>query len=68
MKHPDARIYHYASHFGNGGAVAALCTYPRPLRRGQRSTWTVSPEAVTCPKCLRELAARNAAKAAGARP
>jgi hypothetical protein len=52
----DKANYHMAGLVATDGRVSALC-YKRPkainLSRGQ--SWTIRPEAVTCPKCLKIL-------------
>jgi hypothetical protein len=52
----DRKIYHFAAKFTRGGNASALC-YKRHrvinLDRGQ--SWTIRPDAVTCPKCRKLL-------------
>lgn len=54
----DVKVYHLAHLFSAKG-VSAIC-YERPRaipvgRRGQ--SWTITPSAVTCRKCLKKMAA-----------
>lgn len=55
----DEKVYHFAAM--HGGNVSALC-YNRPrvinLARGQ--SWTIRPDAVTCPRCRKLLKERHA--------
>lgn len=47
----DRKVYHMAAKIRPDGAVSALC-YKRPRAINLRvATWTIRPEAVTCPKC-----------------
>lgn len=52
----DEKVYHFAAGFTRGGNASALC-YKRPrvinLDRGQ--SWTIRPDAVTCPRCRKIL-------------
>jgi hypothetical protein len=52
----DEKVYHFAAGFSSAGTVSALC-YKKPqaikLDRGQ--SWTIRPNAVTCPKCRKAL-------------
>lgn len=60
----DEKVYHFAAKFSRGGGASALCyKKPRviPLDRGQ--SWTIRPDAVTCPRCRALLKQRNAALA-----
>jgi hypothetical protein len=48
--------YHYASLINTKGGVSPLCAdRPRALNL-KVSLWTLRPEAVTCPECLKRLA------------
>lgn len=49
-----ARLIHYAAKVrANDGAASALCfKRPRAIRLSAGVGWTISPEAVTCSKCL----------------
>ncbi len=52
----DNKKYHKAALFGPGGRVSALCfRSPRAINLNL-ALWTICDEAVTCPKCLREMA------------
>jgi hypothetical protein len=56
---PPTRIYHRGTKVNRHGRVTALC-FARP--RGidmKRATWTISDEAVTCPKCKALILARQ---------
>lgn len=52
------KVYHFAALFSEKGGASALC-YVRPrainLKAGQ--SWTIREEAVTCPKCIKAIAA-----------
>lgn len=52
------RTAHMAHLVSDKGGVSPLCAEkPRPIRMGCMSceTWTNTPEAVTCPKCLAKM-------------
>ena len=51
------KVYHMANKIQAGGAVSALCFKKPQAINLMRSSWTIRPEAVTCPKCLKLLAA-----------
>lgn len=57
----DEKVYHFVGKANARGEVSALC-YLRPrainLARGQ--SWTIRPDAVTCPRCRKLLKERNA--------
>jgi hypothetical protein len=54
----DEKIYHFAAKINANGDVSALC-YKVPRAINLKITlWTNRPEAVTCQKCKRALAAR----------
>lgn len=54
----DDPKYHMADKWGPGGTVSALCfKRPRPIDL-KVALWTITPEQVTCKKCLRLLKAR----------
>ena len=49
------RPLHLAQHVRADGAISPLCAVrPRALALA-RSTWTLDPTAVTCPRCQRLL-------------
>lgn len=56
------KLYHYAGKVREDGAISALCyTTPHPINL-KRSSWTLSEDYVTCPRCrktLREAALRR---------
>ena len=60
----DVKPYHLAAKFRRSGTralVSALCfTRPRAINL-RVATWTIRPEAVTCPKCLKAIKAAEAA-------
>lgn len=63
------RVYHRAKHFREGGAVSPLCAKrPRALRIDKGEMWTLLDEGVTCPRCLKLIAAAKREKTAGATP
>ena len=44
--------FHMGKHVNSRGGVSALCfKRPRAINM-KRESWTLSPEAVTCPKCI----------------
>ena len=58
---PPVKVYHWAHlwKLDDSGDVSALC-YKRPRRIDLRKAlWTITPEAVTCKRCLKLLAQRN---------
>jgi hypothetical protein len=56
---PKVRVYHRA-HLISERGVSALCfSRPRPIDL-RRALWTNRDEAVTCPRCLKLIAERNA--------
>lgn len=53
---PPVRVMHMAARIREDGAVSAVCfSMPRAIDM-KRSTWTISAEAVTCPKCIKAMA------------
>ena len=51
------RIYHMAGKIRGDGAVSAIC-YTKPMAINLRlASWTNRPEAVTCPRCKKKMAA-----------
>lgn len=53
----DRKIYHFGCAVNEEGDMVALC-YNRPRTIDLKiATWTIRPEAVTCPKCQKRLAA-----------
>jgi hypothetical protein len=59
MKDPYSKTYHYAGAFGSDGSVSALCfVRPRAIDLS-RTTWTITPSAVTCKKCKAKMKERN---------
>ena len=55
------RIYHRGTKVNRNGKVTALC-FARPRAIDMtRATWTISDDAVTCPKCKALLLARSKA-------
>lgn len=51
------KIYHMAAKMNDAGDVSALC-FKRPRKIDlRRSTWTIRPVAVTCPRCRKLLPA-----------
>lgn len=56
----DEKVYHFAAKFTRDGNASALCyKRPRVISHKEGQSWTIRPDAVTCPKC------RAALKAAG---
>lgn len=52
----DKKTYHMADKWGPGGKVSALCfKSPRAINLDV-ALWTITPEAVTCKKCLQLMA------------
>jgi hypothetical protein len=52
----NSKVYHYADKADSQGGVSALC-YAKPRRIDlNRASWTIRPDAVTCPKCRAKLA------------
>ncbi len=57
---PRKRIVHRGAKINQRGGVSPLCAKtPRALDLS-KATWVLRDEAVTCPKCLRLIAARYA--------
>lgn len=55
---PRKRAYHMAALWAldGSGNVSALCyAKPHPIDMTKRQSWTIRPEAVTCPKCKKLL-------------
>jgi hypothetical protein len=52
------RRIHLANKLSTRGASALCFPKPRAIDM-KRATWTTSPAAVTCPKCLARLAGRS---------
>lgn len=49
----DKKKYHFAAKMSRDGQVSALCfKRPRAINLDV-ALWTITPEAVTCTKCLR---------------
>lgn len=56
---PYQKPYHLAHLMTERGDVSALCfDRPRPIDL-TRASWTIRPEAVTCPKCRKKMAERQ---------
>jgi hypothetical protein len=54
------RPVHMAAKVRSDGGVSPLCAVrPRSIDV-RRATWTLQPDAVTCPRCLARLPAKNA--------
>jgi hypothetical protein len=54
-RNPFEKTYHMAAKVNDKGDVSALCyTKPRAIDLRKQS-WTVRPDAVTCPRCRRVL-------------
>lgn len=59
------KIYHKAAKINGNGDVSALCyAKPRAINLSKAS-WTIRPEAVTCPKCRAALSALAAGRTEG---
>jgi len=57
---PPTRMYHRGDKINQRGGVSALCfATPRAIDM-KRATWTISDDAVTCPKCKALILARAA--------
>jgi len=55
----QTKLYHRGSLIDNKGNVSALC-YAKPKAINlKQALWTNRDEAVTCPKCLAILKAKN---------
>lgn len=53
--HSTSKTVHMAGKVRGDGAISAACyRTPKPINLAI-STWTIRPEAVTCPKCRRVL-------------
>ena len=56
---PPTRMYHRGDKINQRGGVSALCfAAPRAINM-TRATWTMSDDAVTCPKCKALILARS---------
>ena len=52
--------YHFAAKVNELGQMSALC-FRKPMQINlRRASWTIRPQAVTCPKCKRLMAEKDA--------
>ena len=56
-----AKRIHLAEKIASGGRVSAACFDPPRAINLKRATWTIRPEAVTCPRCLALIAHKGMA-------
>lgn len=60
MKPMRPKLYHKAAALREDGAVTALCfSSPRPIDL-KVALWTIRDDAVTCPRCRKALAEKEA--------
>ena len=52
---PREKVYHYAAHFRDDGAVSALCFEKPKAINLKVACWTIREDAVTCQKCRDKL-------------
>ena len=57
MAYPNPKIYHFGCAINDNGDVAALCFSRHRAINLKVASWTNRPQAVTCPKCRKLLAA-----------
>lgn len=57
----DEKIYHFANLFSELGASALCYKAPKAINL-KIALWTITENAVTCPKCLKKLRERTATK------
>lgn len=53
-KDPEARPIHMAHKVAPDGNISALCFRKPKAIDMQKASWTLAPEAVTCPKCRKK--------------
>ena len=55
----DHKRYHLAAMMDENGNVSALCFKKPHSIDLRRALWTITPGAVTCPACVREMRVRR---------